>query len=249
MINLNNKILNEPYPILVQENFLEQEHYNELLKHFPKEEDFEKPFRMHGELTYPDKNYKKLLEKECWKKLHNYIYSKDFVDKILNYFKNELNTQQDLLIDINNLEFVLEYEGRNIRKTYNSNKKKNNIFTRLDIGYGKDRYGKKGGGGGIHIDNRSRLFSMLLYFCDDNDFDNGEFQVHDYANNFNVVQKIKPKHNLAIISIQNNQAYHSVNPVTKCKNPRYALYLSIYSNNNIWKTIDDKYMSKMSKNR
>jgi hypothetical protein len=248
MINLNNKILTNPYPILIQENFLETDIYNELLKHFPKEEDFEKPFRMHGELTYPDRNYKKLLEKECWKKLHNYIYSKKFVDKILNYFSNELKTQNDLQIDINNLEFVLEYEGRNIQKTYYSTET-NNIYTRLDIGYGKNEYGIKGGGGGIHIDNRSRLFSMLLYFCHDNDFENGEFQVHDYANNFNVVQKIKPKHNLAIISIQNNHAYHSVNPVKNCKKPRYGLYISIYSNNNIWKTIDDKYLSTMSKNR
>lgn len=117
------------------------------------------------------------------------------------------------------------------------------------MGYGKNEYGKKGGGGGIHIDNNSRLFSMLLYFCDNNDFENGEFQVHDYTNNFNVIQKIKPKHNLAVISIQNNQAYHSVNPVKKCKNPRYALYFSIYSKDNIWKTIDDKYLSTMSKNR
>ena len=248
MINLNNKILNDYYPILVQENFLEPEHYNQLLKHFPKVEDFGKPFRMHGELTYPDKNYKNLLEKECWKKFHNYIYSKELVDKILNYFSFELKQQKDLLININDMEYVLEYEGRNINKNYN---KKNNkhLYTRLDIGYGKNEYGKRGGGGGIHIDNRSRLFSMLLYFCDDKDFEDGEFQVHDYANNFNVIQKIKPKHNLAIISIQNNQAYHSVNPVKNCKKPRNAIYISIYSKNNMWKKIDDKYLSTMSKNR
>ena len=32
------------------------------LKNFPKESDFGKPFRMHGELTYPDVNYNKLLD-------------------------------------------------------------------------------------------------------------------------------------------------------------------------------------------
>ena len=67
---------------------------------------------------------------------------------------------------------------------------------------------------------------MLLYFCDDNDFENGEFQIHDSENNFIISEKIKPNHNLAI-SIQNNQAYHSVNPVENCKSPRYG-YISVY---------------------
>tara|TARA_B100000900_G_scaffold414532_1_gene441435 strand:- start:3734 stop:4483 length:750 start_codon:yes stop_codon:yes gene_type:complete len=249
MINLNNKIIQKPFPILIQENFLDTDLYNELLKNFPKEKDFGKPFRMHGELTYPDVNYNKLLEKECWKKLHNYIYSRDFVDKILNYFNNELREQKDLLLNLNDIEFVLEYEGRNIQKKYNTTESNGKVYTRVDIGYGKDEYGKIGGGRGIHIDNRSRLFSMLLYFCDNKDFENGEFQIHDCENNFNINDKIKPKHNLAIISIQNNKAYHSVNPVKNCKSPRYALYISIYSKENIWKMIDDKYLSKMSKNR
>ncbi len=100
---------------------------------------------MHGELTYPDVNYKKLLQKECWKKLHNYIYSKDFIDKIFSYFKNELNTQQDLLFDINNFEFVLEYEGRNIKKKYDLKNNKNILHTRLDLGYGKTNMVKKVG--------------------------------------------------------------------------------------------------------
>lgn len=249
MINLEGKIIKKPYPVLIQENFLNTDLYNELLKNFPKENDFGTAFRMHGELTYPDVNYNKLLEKECWKKLHDYIYSRDFVDKILNYFNNELKEQKDLLINIDDIEYELEYEGRDIKKKYDTTESNDKIYTRLDIGYGKDKYGKIGGGGGIHIDNRSRLFSMLLYFCDDNDFENGEFQIHDCENNFIISEKIKPKHNLAIISIQNNQAYHSVNPVKKCKSPRYGLYMSIFSKRNLWKKIDDNYLSKMSKNR
>ena len=122
-------------------------------------------------------------------------------------------------------------------------------FITLTADIGKDEYGKIGGGGGIHIDNRSRLFSMLLYFCDENDFENGEFQIHDCENNFIISEKIKPNHNLAIISIQNNQAYHSVNPVKNCKSPRYGLYISIFCKEDIWETIDDEYLSKMSKNR
>ena len=81
IIFLNNEIIKNPYPILIQEISLYCL-YNELLKNFPRKR-FWKAFRMHGELTYPDVNYNKLLEKECWKKLHDYIYSKDFVDKIL----------------------------------------------------------------------------------------------------------------------------------------------------------------------
>ena len=117
IIFLNNEIIKNPYPILIQENFLDTDLYNELLKNFPKENDFGKAFRMHGELTYPDVNYNKLLEKECWKKLHDYIYSKDFVDKILNYFNNELKEQKDLLINIDDIEYELEYEGRDIKKS------------------------------------------------------------------------------------------------------------------------------------
>ena len=68
---------------------------------------------------------------------------------------------------------------------------------------------------------------MLLYFCDDKDFEDGEFQVHDCSNSFNIIQKIKPEHNLAIISIQNNQAYHSVNQLKITKNHE-MLYTLVY---------------------
>jgi hypothetical protein len=203
---------------------------------------------MHGELTYPDTNYKKLLEHECWQKFHNYIYSSTFNDKIINYFYNDIKKQTDLLINVDDLTYILEYEGRNINKNFSKLNNKHS-HSRLDIGYGKNNYGKIGGGGGIHIDNKSRLFSILLYFCNDNDFDCGEFLVHDCNSNFNIVKKIKPKHNLAIISLQNNQAYHSVNPVSNCKKPRYAIYLSIFCKGNIWKKINNDYLSKMSKNR
>lgn len=249
MINLNETIISQPYPILIQENFFDAELYKDLLKTFPHTSKFGKAFRMHGELTFPDYNYRKLLKNKSWNKLHNYIYSNQFVDKMLNYFSDEIKLQKDILINVDDFEYKLEYEGRKINKNYQINNVDKYLHTRMDIGYGIENYGQIGGGGGIHIDNYSRLFSILVYFCDTSDFENGEFQVHDANNNFNIVNKIKPKHNLAVISIQNNEAYHSVNPVKKCKKPRYSLYISIYCKQNLWKKIDDNYLATMSKNR
>ena len=57
------------------------------------------------------------------------------------------------------------------------------------------------------------MYIYYIYFCDESDFECGELQVHDLNNNFEIINKIKPKHNLAIISIQNNEAYRSINPV------------------------------------
>ena len=116
MINLNNEILNNPYPILVQKNFLETDHYNDLLKHFPKVEDFGKPLECIANLLIQMSIIKNYYKKNVGKNYIIIFILRTLLIKYLKLFQNELNTQQDLLFDINNFEFVLEYEGRNIKK-------------------------------------------------------------------------------------------------------------------------------------
>lgn len=110
---------------------------------------------------------------------------------------------------------------------------------------------KLGGGGGIHIDNSSRLFSMLIYFCDQSDFNGGEFVIYEtFPDNTLAPKSVIPlANNRAIISLQSNCAFHSVNEVIQCNAPRYALYLAIASRKRLWKRISNPFMAKLSKNR
>ena len=85
------------------------------------------------------------------------------------------------------------------------------LYTRVDIGVGLKGYGKVNGGMGVHIDNPQRIISGLLYFCDQDDMNGGEFDICNKDGS--LYQRINIRENLMILSEQNNEAWHKVNPL------------------------------------
>ena len=88
MINPN-KIIEkntEPFPYLIIKDFFEEDFYKKLEKDFPTKKEFlkqgENVGRMHYDSTYGHNLYKNILDNsEAYKKLHNYIYSDQFIKK------------------------------------------------------------------------------------------------------------------------------------------------------------------------
>lgn len=101
------------------------------------------------------------------------------------------------------------------------------LYSRMDVGLGFEGYGLINGGKGNHIDNKNRIISCLLYFSDQDDFEGGEFLSTDKDGN--VLQSFNIRENMFIASVQDEDGWHMVNPVTKLKtgNPRIAIYFAL----------------------
>ena len=113
-------------------------------------------------------------------------------------------------------------------------------------------YGIKSGGGGIHVDNPQRIISMLFYLGGYKTINGGEHRIWKKKNEeeIEIYETIQPKENSIIVSLQNNNAFHDVNPVTSIDGTRNTFYLAISCTNQIWKNVDvNNFNLKYCKNR
>jgi hypothetical protein len=127
-----------------------------------------------------------------------------------------------------------------IKKTINSNVGEKFLYPRIDIGTGIKNYGINNGGRGPHIDNPQRLISILYYCGGFSKIEGGEHRIYEInksKKDLNIFKTIYPKKNTLIAAIQNNIAFHDVNPVTNIEGQRNAFYLAISSNLRIWKNL------------
>ena len=265
MINENKKIVfsSHPFPYVKISNFLNPEFFEKLEKSFPKIDDFKNHQRsikrMDFDTTYGDELYNKLIhENDYYKKFHDYVYSLEFLEYFINLFSNDIKNEYKkgfFLDDINLYEKKSDpFEVNGI--IHKSNLKKKNskfIYPRLDIGLGKENYGKKNGGAGIHIDNPQRLVSILFYVGGYREINGGEHRIWKRDNTYQeleVHETIKPEKNLLIAGLQNNLAFHDVNPVQSINGTRNAFYLAISSSIPIWKDVkSNRFNIKYNKNR
>lgn len=261
--NFNLKKFEDPYPYIVIENFLEDKFYKNLEKDFPKVDDFiEKPRsvnRMNYDTTYGDELYFNLIKKSFYfKKFHDYIYSYNFINFFLDNFRENIDNEfKNNFLTENVLSYPIKtapYEVNGIIGKNNFKKKKNKfLYPRLDIGLGTKGYGKSNGGGGIHIDNPQRLISILFYVGGYKHIVGGEHRIWKRVFNSNKLKpsyKIKPNRNLLIAGLQNNLAFHDVNPILRIDGTRNAFYLAISSTVPIWKKVKvNSFNLKYNKNR
>ena len=263
MINKNytKKIYKKPFPYIIFEDFFEKEYFNELIKDFPKIQLFEKTKnnvgRMHHDITSGEKIYDNLIkESDAYKKMHHFVYSKDFISFFLNQFKKDiiLNLKKkDLLHNPFNFKIIEKpYEGKKvIDKNSLTDKDKGSVYSRIDIGIGKKNYGVTTGGGGIHVDNPQRLISLLFYCGGYAHIEGGEHRIWEESNSkMKLKNTIIPKPNMMIVSLQTNVSYHDVNPIKEIIGSRNAFYLAISSSKKIWKDVKySKFNLHYNKNR
>jgi len=265
MINKHQNLekFNYPFPYIKINNFLSEDFFENLEKNFPKINEFQNNDRsvnrMDHDTTHGDNLYSDLLNRNSfYKKFHQYIYSEQFVNYFIDLFKDDiLKELKKGFLTENILTYHIKPEpfevGRIIGKK--EFKKNNNKFfyPRLDIGLGLEGYGKNSGGGGIHIDNPQRLISMLFYLGGYNKIEGGDHRVWKKSSDKNILEiheNIKPERNLLIAALQNNLAFHDVNPIKYIEGSRNAFYLAISSSIPIWKSVKgDNFNLKYNKNR
>ena len=212
---------------------------------------------MNFDTSHKDELYSDLISNiNEYKKLHEFIYSKNFMNYFLQIFKTDIDKEiyQLNLKDINN--YLLDFNPLEIEKVYskfdlNNNEVKRILFPRLDIGIGIKGYGIKTGGKGIHVDNPQRLISILFYLGGFQKIEGGEHRIWTKKNNKLEIDKIiQPKPNLLIASLQNNVSFHDVNPIKSMTGTRNAFYIAISANQKIWKKLENNNFNQMyNKNR
>ncbi len=250
----SDEIVTAPYPHVATADTLVD--YAALTAEFPTEDRFGPQIRMHGDLTHPDPEYIKLTtEQPAYGRLHDWVYSPGFVTTFLELFDSEIAkyvASGDLLMDPRTLPIrPAPYEKREELIGYsNVTKDEAFLFPRLDIGIGKLNYGLVNGGGGVHVDNLTRLVSILVYIDDNPDMVGGEHRLYRIEDYTPVIEKIYPaRGNFMVASLQSNRALHDVTPVTAITGVRKAMYMAVSCSAEIWRPDPDVRLQKLTKSR
>jgi hypothetical protein len=247
------EVITRPYPHVAANDVLLD--YAELTRAFPPEERFGPKIRMHGDLTHNDSEYIRLIEGEdSYNKLHNWVYSSDFIESFLRLFDKQIEkcvVDGDLLFDPRTLPIrPAPYERRDDLIGFATVSDEAFLFPRLDLGIGKLNYGLENGGGGIHVDNLTRLISILVYIDENPDMVGGEHRLYRLEDYTPVIEKIYPaRGNFMVASLQSNRALHDVNPVTAIKGVRKAMYMAVSCSAEIWRPDPDVRLRKLTKSR
>lgn len=248
------EIITVPYPHVATADTLVD--YAALASEFPSEDRFGPQIRMHGDLTHPDPEYVRLTEvAPAYRRLHDWVYSTGFVVTFLELFDGEIAkyvASGDLLMDPRKLPIrPAPYEKREELIGYkNVSNDDAFLFPRLDIGIGKLNYGVDNGGGGIHVDNLTRLVSILVYIDENPDMVGGEHRLYRVEDYTPVIEKVYPaRGNFMVASLQSNRALHDVNPVTAITGVRKAMYMAVSCSAEIWRPDPDIRLQKLTKSR
>lgn len=250
---LNAKVITEPYPHIAVGNALSR--YSEIDSDFPEESEFGPSLRMHGDLTYVDAQYQELIARSpVYQALHRWVYSAEFIQQFLTMFDLEIDAKVssgELLFDPRSLPIRPEpFEARTKINVDRVGSKDPFLFPRLDLGVGRLNYGREHGGGGVHVDNLTRLISTLVYIGENPSMKGGEHRLYKLEGTRPLIDKVyAPKPNFMVASVQSNFAYHDVNPVTHIEGVRKAFYLAVSCSTEIWRPHRDRSLSKLTKNR
>lgn len=263
MINKDYKIFvnSYPFPYIKIKNFFDKNFFEELEDGFPTLDQLKKsksPLkRMHYNTTRGDFLYNQLItNNKAYKKLHNFFYSNQFINLCINFFLKDINHEiknnflDQNVLDYKKITYYTDLENSNAVLHKN---KEAFLYPRFDIGTGLEGYGISTGGGGIHIDNQQRLISGLFYVGGYQKISGGEHRIWKKTKDKKKVEiheVIKPEKNLMILALQNNIAFHDVNPVNSIDGTRNAFYLAVSSSKPIWaKVKNSSFNRKYNKNR
>ena len=260
--NLNLTKFGDPYPGLKIENFFDEKFYLQLEKDFPSDEKFSTQKnnvkRMSYDTSHGYELYSNLLSKsKVFKELHDYVYSNEFINYFINLFKTDILKEiknKNLIKNVFDFEFHPEpFEHKIIdqRKLLRNKYAEDFLYPRIDLGIGKEGYGKNDGGRGIHVDNPQRLICLLFFLGGHKKMIGGEHRVwkENYTTintpTMELVRSVTPDRNLLIGNVNSNKAYHDVNPITYIEGSRKAFFMAISASCKIWKSLEDNHFNRL----
>lgn len=182
---------------LILDNFLAIPHYIEMLNSFP--EVTNAGVRSMNDLYSGDKEYKPFIENNrAWRIFHEMVFTKSHWESLH-------------MADISQYEFNPTYQEPRGGELESGLDKF--LYGRIDVGVAREGYGINNGGRGPHVDNCQRIISGLLYFTDQSELEGGEFVF--CKKDGTPIQIVPIEQNLCILSRQDKEAYHFVNPLRR----------------------------------
>lgn len=182
----------------VLDNFLESKHYIAMHSCFPTVKNAS--VRADNDIYCGDKEYISHISKyRPWQVFHEMIFSQQFWEP---YFP----TIKDFKFDNGHLEHRAGVLDSKVTEKF--------LYSRIDVGVAGPGYGINNGGRGVHVDNKQRIISGLLYFTDQHTIDGGEFCFCTPDGKISSMHQLKQ--NRAIISHQDTEnGWHMVNPLRR----------------------------------
>ena len=265
MINLNKiEKLSFPYPVVIIEDFFEENFLKNILNEFPKYEEFvnfKKTMINRRFLSNDNPDFHKYInEKKFWlefyKKVNNYNFYKNILNLLLSgdqkYNKFYELSFFDNFYKKNKITFNLSYYLREMSqiipriKFFNSlrhlTKKilyKSNlsdgVYLRFDISSASHGYFRT-----PHTDSDGTILAFLVYLEDQINIGGtgGEFVINDI--NHNKIKSISPKKNKALFFLSNKKSLHSVSKIKNANGWRKFIYGGFTcTDKKIWSTIND----------
>lgn len=234
-------------------------HHDQLEHDWPADGRFGDPIRMHGDLSAGDDEYAALVNTSpAYRALHDWVYSEVFIRTFLRLFDDSIAAHVasgDLLHDPRDLRIEPQpREGRSLisprsvpRTTSPSTPC---LFPRLDLGIGRVGYGMVNGGCGIHVDNITRVISILVYIGPSTTMEGGEHRLYAIRDGRPAIARTyPPRPNFMVASLQSNMAFHDVNPVIRIQGVRRAMYMAVTCSHEIWRPHRDRRLQRLTRNR
>jgi hypothetical protein len=229
--NSGNRFGLEPFPHLLNPEFIAPRYYSELCRSFPDCPPSTGPTGF--SLYWGDAGYARLLETQpAWQLLFNTFHSQEFIDWGRDQFASVWDDAACRL-DLAEARYVpyrehrIDKERARLRRVEYQPEE---LWVRMDIHQGQLGYDR-----GVHVDHARRLISLLIYMCDhtENQLDGGELLLHDGARSPGS-KRITPRHNLMVAFPCTARSYHSVSKIRSLKAPRNYLQVHISSSVDIW---------------
>lgn len=225
------KVNTKPFPHVVNEQFIEPEHYRQLVESFPVCPPTAEPTGY--SLFWGDEGYRRLLEEHAaWRSLHQTFHEQRFIDWAAEQFA-PFWRERGCAIDLARARYVPYQEDRidkahpRLRRVEHAPEE---LFVRMDIYQGRVGYERA-----IHVDHRRRLVSMLIYMCDP--MEGGELLLHTGPKQHWYgarPTRVAPQHNLMVAFPCSARSHHSVSPVLSQASPRNYVQVQISSSVDVW---------------
>lgn len=243
-----NKKVTDPFPLIVQENFLEKKFFSDLAKSFPDNffYDMSKKKSFRKSIYFNESEFLNFINSnQSWKQLYDLFKSDKFLKEILNFFETDYD-KYNFNKKLENIKFYEKIEFKN-------NIKKPNYFEKAKINLLKIKnkfnsklnleiqfqccQSSKGYSIVPHTDHRSKIVVFLFYMNDMkgssslnlyklNKNSNNNWEQSPDINNLDIAKTIKVEKNKLVLFANTPNSYHAVE-VVENESKRNFLYGSI----------------------
>lgn len=251
MINIESfEKLNQPYPIVIVDNFFDDNYLKKITDEFPSFADFikfKKTMINRHILSNENPDFYEFIENnKSWIKFYEMINSQSFFNRILKILTKNDSDEYKKFLELNfkkkynqkkkisfNLFFyfreLIQKIPRNILTNFFRNQTKKILYKKKD---GQKsfylRFDISSASNGYmrtpHTDSDGTLIAFLIYLEDKNEIggSGGNFIIND--NNLNNVREIEPKKNRAVFFLSNKNSFHSVSEMKNAIGWRKFVY-------------------------